>query len=81
MTQAANNNGINVNRNPANNPERNMNESYEEYVIRRAEMNKRAKRLKYGVEFHDSGYAGTFENPAKRKLQEERKQRREAKRG
>lgn len=81
MTQAAT--GNNVNRNPANNPERNinMNETFEEYVIRRAEMNKRTKRLKYGAEFHDSGYAGTYENPAKRALQAERKARREAKRG
>ena len=77
MTQQTN---TNVDNNPANNPERAMNESYEEYTERRAKMNKVAKRLKYGKEFHDVGYAGTYENPAKRKLQEERKARREAKR-
>lgn len=79
MTQQTN---TNVNNNPANNPERNvhLNESYEEYVTRRASMNKAAKRLKHGKEFHDVGYAGTYENPAKRKLQEERKARRANKR-
>lgn len=61
-------------------PARLMNESYEEYVIRRAEMKKAEKRLKRGVEFHDAMYAGTYENPAKRRLQAERKARREAKR-
>lgn len=82
MTQAANNNGINVNRNPANNPERNvhLNETYEEYVTRRTNMNKASKKLKYGTEYHDSGYAGTYRNDAKRKLQEERKARRNNKR-
>lgn len=89
MTQAANNNGINVNqdgvnvhRNPANNPERNMhlNETYEEYCDRRTAMNKATKRLKHGKEYHDVTYLGTYENPAKRKLQEERKARRNNKR-
>ena len=89
MTQAANNNGINVkqdgvnvNRNPANNPERNvhLNESYEEYVTRRAGMNKADKKLKHGQEFWDSGYAGSYRNNEKRALQAERKARRENKR-
>lgn len=71
----------NVNKNPSTNPERNMDESFENYILRRAEMNKRAKRLKYGTSYHDAEYAGTYTNPAKRALQAERKARREAKRG
>lgn len=72
----------NINVNTENNPERNvhLNESYEEYGTRRASMNKAAKRLKYGKEFHDVGYAGQYENTEKRKLQEERKARRKNKR-
>jgi len=64
-----------------NSPERAMNESYEDYRERRKEMNKASKKLKHGQEFWDAGYAGSFRNNEKRKLQEERKQRREAKRG
>lgn len=77
MTQAAN-----VNQNPANNPERNvhLNESYEDYCIRRQTMKKVEKTLKRGKEFWDSGYEGTYTNPAKRKLQAERQARRNNKR-
>lgn len=61
-------------------PARLMNESYEEYVTRRAGMNKTAKKIKHGTEFWDSGYAGSYRNNEKRALQAERKARREAKR-
>lgn len=60
---------------------RGMDETYEDYCARRKAMNKEAKKLKYGKEFWDSGYAGSYKNPDKRKLQAERKARREMKRG
>ena len=60
--------------------ERMENESYEEFCVRRKASNKTAKKLKYGTEFWDAGYAGSYQNPEKRKLQAERKARRENKR-
>lgn len=62
-------------------PVRLMNESFEEYVERRKAIHKITKKLKYGKDFWDSGYAGTYRNDEKRKLQAERQARREAKRG
>lgn len=66
--------------NPNNNPERAMNESYEDYQERRKVMKKAEKRLRHGTEFHDVSYYGTYRNPTKRAMQAERKARREAKR-
>lgn len=78
MTEQA----VNVNKDHQNNPERNMhlNETFEDYCIRRQAMNKATKALKHGKEFWDSNYAGTYKNSTKRALQAERKARREAKR-
>lgn len=80
--QQTNVNCNNVNKNPATNPERNvhLNESYEDYCVRRNEMNKTVKALKKGKLFWNSEYVGTYENSEKRKLRAERKARREAKR-
>lgn len=61
-------------------PARMENESYEHYQERRKAIKKVEKRLKRGKEYHDVSYYGTYENPAKRALQAERKARRENKR-
>lgn len=82
MTQEANNYNLSTSAATSINmePARLMNESYEDYRTRRKAMAKITKKLKHGTEFHDAQYAGTYENPAKRVLQAERKARRENKR-
>lgn len=52
--------------------QRNENESFEDYKIRRAAANKVVKALKRGVVFHDSMYEGTYRNPEKRAMKAER---------
>lgn len=52
--------------------QRNENESFEDYKIRRAASNKAVKALKRGVVFHDSSYKGTYVNKKKRELKAQR---------
>jgi hypothetical protein len=53
--------------------QRNENESFEDYKIRRAAANEAVKALKRGVLFHDSYVYGTYTNPKKRAGKEARK--------
>lgn len=52
--------------------QRNENESFENYKIRRAAANKAVKALKRGVLFHDSMSQGTYINWEKRELKAQR---------
>jgi hypothetical protein len=61
--------------------ERGVDESFEDYKIRRAASNKAVKALKYGKEFWDSSYAGTYVNKEKQELKKQRAAKRAAKRG
>jgi hypothetical protein len=52
--------------------QRNENESFEDYKVRRAAANKAVKALKRGVPFHNSAEQGTYINWDKRELKAQR---------
>jgi hypothetical protein len=61
--------------------QRNENESFTDYKIRRAGSNKAIKAIKRGVVFHDSSYEGTYVNKEKRAIKAERAARKAKRNG